>query len=342
MNLALICGGKSYEHDISILSTIQIYKGLNKNKYNNIYILYCDLNNDFYLIKNPDINDFINKKHKISFVKKGFKISKKINKIDYALIIMHGSYGEDGKINSFLEFYDIIYINNDVKASLKCLSKIRMKEILFENNIKSLEYQVVNINNYNKINIIYPVILKCDNLGSSIGIEVCNNNDEYIKACHKLFLYDDYILIEPYLTDFIEYNIACKKKVEGIVLSNIEEIKKNDLIYSFNEKYKNNNINKIINPNIDEKINNKLKEITLKVYDLFELDYVCRFDFILKENILYLNEINNIPGSLSYYLFNQSIDEHIHDLIKIKLYKINNNHKLNIKSNLLEYKSSSK
>jgi D-alanine-D-alanine ligase len=217
-----------------------------------------------------------------------------------------------------------------------------MKEILFENNIKSLEYQVVNINNYNKINIIYPVILKCDNLGSSIGIEVCNNNDEYIKACHKLFLYDDYILIEPYLTDFIEYNIACKKKVEGIVLSNIEEIKKNDLIYSFNEKYKNNNINKIINPDIDEKIKNKLKEITLKVYDLFELDYVCRFDFILKENILYLNEINNIPGSLSYYLFNQSIDEHIHDLIKIKLYKINNNHKLNIKSNLLEYKSSSK
>lgn len=306
MNVGVFFGGKSVEHEISIITALGAINAL-KNKYN-VYPVYLDKDNNFYLLDvNIDINSFNSLKRKKIRFSKG-----KINKIplDVAVLCFHGSYGEDGRVSGMLDLYDIVHTGSNTTSLAICQDKIFCKQIL----------------KYNKIGVIeetedFPCILKAANLGSSIGIMVVNNGKEFIEALNEVKKYDYRILREEYLENFREMNIAVVTDGINYDFSNIEEVYKNKDILSYEDKYLSKSdlkSNRDIPAKIDKKLENEIKEIAMKTCEVLNIRGVIRIDFLIKEQI-YVNEINSIPGSLSYYLWDTKYLELLEKVIKIAL-----------------------
>jgi len=323
INLAVIFGGKSCEHEISILTANQIIACLNKEKYR-IIPIYITKDQRFYRLNNFNINLFKDRKRlkksmqEISFTKKGFMAGRKKNLIDVAILSMHGTNGEDGSIQALLNFFDICYLGSDLISCALSQDKVFMKQILKQNDVKVLDYQFL----YEKektdfiLNLQLPVIVKACNLGSSIGIEIIRSETELKEKLHTVFRYDKKVLFEPYIADFREFNIAVCNFNREIICSKVEEVKKTNDILDFTNKYQGSKDLRIIPAEIDSGLQIKIEEIAKKVYSLMDFETFVRFDFMYFNNELYLNEVNTTPGSLSYYLWDKSFNEMLD--IKIK------------------------
>ena len=348
LNVGILFGGRSVEHDISIITALQIYENIDKSKYN-VIALYLNNNNEIYTgnkyfslatFKKP-IND---KPHILTFYKDTYILQsltqkfKKRLKIDVIFNSVHGMGVEDGTTAGFLEFVGIPYTSPSILGSAICQDKAYTKEILKDLNIQTIDYLIIknedklNLNNLTK-NLTYPKIVKPAHLGSSIGIAVVYNQEQLIKELQKALIYDDKIIIEDYIENFKEYNVAVYKRKNKYITSSIEIIeKKNEILY-FDEKYishhKDTNHKILKDKDLIEQIN----EIVIKTYEHLDLNGVVRFDFI-QSNELYLNEINTIPGALANYLFKDkdlSFSVLIDEQIKQALY-VNNKQKRIIKS----------
>ena len=185
--------------------------------------------------------------------------------------------------------------------------------------------------NYKKID--FPCIVKPACLGSSIGINIAHNKNELKKYVDLAFQFDNKILLEKAFTDFYELNISVRLKNGEIVLSQIEKPLKQDELLSFNDKYLSNGKSKVgfgaskgmtslkreIPAHIDLDIKKTLEDYARSVYDLFDLKGIVRIDFIVSENKVYVNEINTIPGSLSFYLWNETQTNLLNDEINLAL-----------------------
>lgn len=319
-NLAIICGGNSLEREISILSGLKIYKELRKND------VYCilieqDIDHNFYLIEEVDEYYHQNKKKKGYFIKKGnnnyFKIGFKKYYFEQVFLLVHGKNVEDGTLKSYFDNINIPCLSEDLYNGGIIQNKLFFKYFLSKSKISYIQYQKLYKYEYqNKIkelkNEKYPLIVKPSKLGSSIAINRVNNHEELIKALEEAFLYDDLVLIERYIERKKEYNIALLGYQNEIEFSNIEEVNDNDSILSFYDKYdySKNNKKRIISPSIDFSIEEKIKKTSRKIFEELNLCGIIRFDFIfdLDNNHLYINEVNLIPGSLSYYLFADKFD----------------------------------
>ena len=308
MNIAIIYGGKSVEHEISVITALGAYEAL-KDKYE-VSLLYFNKSNELFLLEEPI---FINNKKpiKISLINGGYMCKKHKKRLDMAILCTHGGAMEGGGLQGLLELYNICYTGSDHITSSILIDKIFTKEILKNNDIPVVEYTYSK----NVINYSMPCIVKPSRLGSSIGIKVCYDNLE--KSIIEGLEFDERVLIEKYLKEFKEYNIAVLSGDE-VVLSNIEEVYKSDDILSYDDKYKSKSDKRIIPAIIDEKIENEIKEIALKSTKILNIKGVVRFDF-LYDGKLYLNEINSIPGSLAYYLFDISYLDLLENLMKIAL-----------------------
>lgn len=160
-------------------------------------------------------------------------------------------------------------------------------------------------------NLKYPIILKPNSLGSSIGVCVIYSNEQLIDKLEELFMLDDYVIMEKCLENFIELNIALIKYKKDIIVSEIEKVS-NSKVLTYNDKYLNenkslNHSNKELPANIDDNLKNLIIESAKKIYLDLQMSLIVRIDFLYdrNENQLYFNEINNIPGSLAFYLFSQ-------------------------------------
>ena len=348
--IAVFFGGKSVEHEISIITAIQAMENIDRNKYDvvPIYVskenkLYTNI--DFLEIKAfHDLNKVINQNNEIYLEKKGNKVLIKktynnvfkknvLSEIDLFFLIVHGQNVEDGTLTGFLKMYDLPIVGPSVLAGAIGQDKAVMKDILQVNEIPQVKYLKFNDNDdYDVINekikqkLNYPVILKPANLGSSVGIEVCRNEYELENKLNEVFSYDKKIVIEEFLEKFREMNISLYGNYKKINVSCIEEVKKNDEILSYDDKYLANgkkmggmeNITKEIPANISEELKIKIENIAKKAYEVLNCNSLIRIDFMINGNQIYLNEINTIPGSLSYYLWenkNIAYRDLINDLI---------------------------
>lgn len=327
-NLALIFGGVSSEHDVSIVSALQAQNYVDHDYYNVIPI-YISQNSKWYVGKQlNDIANFANlnlkKLKEVTFVfgsnnlhQKTLIGFRKKQKIDCALVVMHGQNGEDGKVMSVLDLCGIPYTSANPTESGICLDKSLFKMVL--NGLKVNNVKGVTLFDYLYYEnperclteaeaIEYPLIVKPATQGSSIGITVCNNRQELEKALNVSFNLATKTLIEKYLNNITEVNVAIVKDGNKLVVSELEQpIKHNDIL-SFENKYLNesqniDSISRIIPAKIDKKIRTKIIDTAKYVYSQIGLKGVVRFDFIVCENKVYLNEVNTIPGSLAYYLF---------------------------------------
>ena len=307
MEVGILFGGKSFEHDISIITANTIYHIL-KEKYN-IHLLYINQNGRFKYLKKMDIKQFVEKKklRDFSFVFGGIRCGIKREKLDVIINVMHGINGEDGLASVISNLYNIPFVGTSHIPAGVLMDKHFTYAILLENNIKVLETNFLikdeKIKDYS-----FPLIIKPARLGSSIGINICNDLTEFENRLNESFKYDNKVIIQPFINCFREVNQAIYFYNNDYVLSNIEEVFKKDEILSFKDKYEDVKISRKKRFISDLTLIEKINAISKKIYALFELSGVVRIDYMIIDDEIYVNEINTTPGSLSFYLFDNSSD----------------------------------
>jgi D-alanine-D-alanine ligase len=310
MKIAIVCGGNSFEHEISIVSAISI-KNILKEE---LIFIFLDKDREFYLIEknNMKSNFFSSGKYKNSkklhldskgFNKKSLLSNRKIV-FDVLINLVHGRDGEDGKLSSLFELYNIPFIGPRPEASVVSYNKFLTKCYAKSLNIDVLDYQTMHISDKDKkCNIKLPVIIKPLRLGSSLGVSVVNKQDELDYAFDVAFEFDDDILIEPFIKQVKEYNLAGLKSNE-FIFSIIEEPKK-DTFLDFDKKYLDFSRTTLVNrANLSEDLELKIKNTFKIIYNNMFNGAIIRCDFFIINNKVFLNEINPIPGSMANYLFN--------------------------------------
>ena len=316
MNVGLVFGGPSVEHDISIITATQIYASIDKKKYT-ILPIYYSKNKTFHLLKKmPCANNFqegVKLSEEVFITRLGVKIKGKIAKIkplDCIVGAFHGKNTEGGELAGFFETLGIPYSFNSVLGASIGQDKIIMKKVLKNDEIPVLPFIEISYEKYIKneeemiskiTNLSFPVIVKPSMLGSSIGIKKVYNEIELKKALNNAFKYDEFLIVEKALTKYKEFNCAIMENL----LSDIEEVEVNDEIFTFEDKYQTKKSKHVLPALIDNKLKEEIYDLTLKTSNSLRNESIARIDFLydLEENKLYVNEINTIPGALSYYLF---------------------------------------
>lgn len=309
MKSAILFGGSSFEHEISIVSAITMKKVLRKSK---LVFIFVDGDRDFYLIE----NDAMKSKHfssgeykkskKLTLKKGGFFAegmlgSKKVA-FDVALNLIHGRDGEDGKIASLMEFYGIPFISPRMEASALSYNKLYTKFLAENLGVKVVPYQHLSKNDDRTLSLEYPVIVKPVRLGSSIGVSIVKEHSALDYALDVAFEFDNDVVIEPFIEGVKEYNQAgCK--TDAWELSIVEEPQKEEFL-DFDKKYMDfSRDSQVLAADISETMKEKIQESFKKIYDPLFLGSIIRCDFFVVDGEVLLNEINPIPGSMANYLF---------------------------------------
>jgi len=348
-SIAVLFGGRSAEHEISIITALQAISAMDTLKYTIVPVYVSTqgkwytgkelLHKAFYhnltvnlpkvtevtLLPDPTIGGLLLKQKDGSFN------SKKIP-IDVYFLAFHGQQGEDGAIQGLLELADATHTGSGLLASAIAMNKYFCKKIL-ENHaipvlpgvlIKKTEAQQSLPDVIKKICHTqglenFPLFVKPCNLGSSIGISIAHDIPSLQASLAEAFKYDREAIVEPCIPQLREINVSV---MDGNPpqISVLEIPVSSGKVLTYEDKYlrggKKNasssgmaGLSRIINPpDLDPQIKTELCEYALKSYQLLNCSGICRFDFIhdLNHNKLYFNELNPLPGSFSYYLWEKN------------------------------------
>lgn len=303
-------------------------------------------------------------KNVVLYYKKGrFVLQKKnfprtiVTDVDIVFPIVHGTNVEDGGLQGYLQTIGIPFVGGDVYASVVGQDKVYMKDIWKEAKLPitnyvwfyDIDYKQSSEQVVKKIEkLSYPVIVKPATTGSSVGISVCGNRNELIDAIDDAIQYDKKILIEEVVENLKEVNIAVMGNYEHQRVSEIEEVLSSHKFLTYADKYIGGGKGKLnggkvpmkssskgmasadrkVPANINGKLRKEVEEVAVEAFKVLGSSGNCRIDFLIDEDKgkVYINEINSIPGSLAYYLwepigvdFSSMLDEMIQ--IGVKDYK---------------------
>ncbi len=309
-NIAVLFGGRSVEHEISILTGLQVLHALDKERFNIVPVYICE-NGKWWTGKQLWDKDFYKN---INFKKlKNFGFKK--HEIDVYFPAFHGTYGEDGSIQGFFEILNKPYVGPRVLAAAISMSKSATKQICLANKIPVLDYVLFSRDNWDigdASHLQYPLFVKPNNLGSSIGVSSAKDEHQLQLAIAGAFIFDDQVIVEPMIRNLLEINCA----VFNNKISSLEEPKKDADILSFEQKYLKSskkisfggmaNMQRVLNPkSISLEQKEQIQNYSQKIYQILDGSGVWRIDYLIDKdkNQIYLNEINSIPGSLAYYLW---------------------------------------
>ena len=319
-DVLLLFGGHSYEHEVSCKSAKNIYNNINKNIFN-VTSVYVSKTNDWYIFDN-NFNDI-----NISMLKKVSNIIEFLKKFDCVFNIIHGCDGEDGKYISLFEILNIKYVGPNHLSSMICMNKHITKVILDKNKIRQVKYVLYNgsLKEIEK-KLNYPLIVKPSSGGSSIGISKVNDRVELNKAIKNAKKFDNNIIIEEFITG-LELECAVLQENEKIHVSTIGQIKPSREFYDYDDKYIINSSKTIIPAYISENTANKIKKISKKVFTILNCKDLARIDYFYdyKNDIIYLNEINTLPGFTNISMYPKLLEFDGYSYEKIITTLINNN-----------------
>lgn len=338
-------GGRSCEHEVSVITALQAFENLNKEKYEVIPIyvskagdFYCEArsllhtNPKFLNIKNyQDIDSLLLSSTKIIITKNGFfswGLVKKFTPLDLAFPLFHGSFGEDGAFQGLMEISQIPYAGFDVTNAALSMDKVAQKALFLSLGLslgKYLSFKRFDwIKNKNKVlaeiksKLKFPMIVKPAALGSSIGINRAADIDSLNFGIEVATFYDDKILIEEAFENIIEVNCSALG-YEDIKASVCEMPNASSDVLSFADKYQKGggkgskgagmaSLSRIIPAPISSSLTKKIQEATIKIFKAMDGCGVARVDYFAdkKNEKFWVNEINSPPGSLSFYLWEKS------------------------------------
>ncbi|MBE7084172.1 MAG: D-alanine--D-alanine ligase [Clostridiales bacterium] len=314
-------GGQSVEHDVSIITGVMTLNSIDKLKYEALPV-YVTKSGDW--VTGKELYDLDNYKKldnkklsKVSVIAgenrlyeiKGKRLYK-LTEVAVAINCMHGERGEDGSLAGLLSMCNIPLASPDMLSSAVAMDKAFTKIVAKALKIKVLPS--VTVNSASEVNELedlqYPLLVKPNKLGSSIGVNKADTKEELERAVEYALRYGEAVIIEPCLEDFIEINCAVyRKKDDEIRVSECERPIGKGKVLSFDDKYESGT--RIFPADIDKKISDKIKNITKKIYQTLGFIGVIRIDYFVLGGKVYLNEINSVPGSLSYYLFCDTLKE---------------------------------
>lgn len=334
LNVGVIFGGKSVEHEVSIITAIQSMEHINKEKYEviPIYITkdlewytggclkYIDTFKDFDLIKRyaKKVN-LVNKEGRY-ILQKANLIKKEICELHLAFPIVHGSNIEDGSIQGYLNLIGIPYVGSSIYSSVMAQDKVFMKQVLQANNIPVTKYVwfIERFYRNKKEELFkqidelkYPLIIKPATLGSSVGIEMITQKEEIDSTIERAFKFDSKVVIEEKIEDLIEYNCAVLLTENGNITSEIEEVKSSKSILEYGDKFltddslEDSSIKRTCPAVISEKLRKEIETYSLAVFKLLNMRGTARIDFLFdnKTKKLYVDEVNSIPWCFSHHLW---------------------------------------
>lgn len=304
IKLGLIYGGVSTEHEVSISSYESIIKNIHKDKY--------------------EITSFYISKDGTWFTdgKRTKDVFNSLKEMDCVFPILHGKNGEDGNIAGMLEIIGVSYVGCKTLSSAICMDKVITKKLLEKANISVAKYMFIKKINDNfywvqdnydyvlldkeildlSVSTIlnYPVVVKPSRSGSSIGVSAANDYLELENAINEASIYDDKILIEEFI-DGKELEVAVLGN-NDFVVSNIGNIIPDEIVYSYNSKYKGNSKTVVLNT-IEENLESKIKNIVLTTYKMLDCSGLARVDLFLIGNEVLVNEVNTMPGFTSISMY---------------------------------------
>ena len=357
--VAVIFGGRSVEHEVSVITGLQVIENIDEEKYealpvyiskdgkwytgesllqfknfktNNLKdlkeIVMTPINNDLYLYSHPG-------------EKAGLFGKKYAEKIDIVFPALHGTYGEDGSLQGLFELVNIPYVGGGVLASSVGMDKILMKDVFKANELPVVDYTWFYRSKWeeNKTEVLqmikeklqYPMFVKPANLGSSVGISKAKDDESLEKAIEIAIRYDRKIIVEKAVENPREINCAVMGYDDNIMASLCEEPLGWQDLLSYEDKYVKSNMKngkgerRKIPADIPENTRKAIEDIAMKSFQVIDGRGNSRIDFLLdKDNNIYVNEINTLPGSIAYYLwegkgisFKKLVDKMIDIALKI-------------------------
>ncbi|MGO2082295.1 D-alanine--D-alanine ligase [Vagococcus sp.] len=312
MKISLIYGGKSAEHDVSILSAFSILKAIYYNYYE-VQAVYIDKSGNW--LKGPLFKEAPKSEEELHLTLDNAQpISPSDLKEKNTIIfpVLHGPNGEDGTVQGLFEVLDMPYVGAGVLASACAMDKIIAKQIFQQVGIPQLPYVAVTKLEYETSaqdvckkcegTLIYPMFVKPANMGSSVGINKASNHEELLKAIEEAFHYDRRVVIEQGV-DARELEIAVLGNDE-IRTTKAGEIVKDVAFYTYESKYIDNQVKLQIPAEVTDELHEKMQNYAEKAYQALDGSGLSRCDFFLTSNgEVFLNEINTLPGFTPFSMY---------------------------------------
>lgn len=325
IRLGVIFGGRSGEHEVSLRSARSVIQELDKSKYELIPIAITKSGQWLAgsdALDRMEAGDLSGLEPVCLFPRPGdstlYRITESeplepLYELDSIFPVLHGTFGEDGTLQGFLEMAEIPYVGAGVLASSVAMDKGLFKDVMEARNIPIVEFTIVNSSDFtNGMQEVlddaegvgpYPLFVKPANLGSSVGITKCRNRSDLLEGLLDGARYDRRVLIERGVeAREIEVSVLGNEVPEASITG---EIIPGDEFYSYKAKYIDDTSELIIPAPIDDGVAEKIRDIAIHAYTAIDGAGMARIDFLLEKgtNEVFLNEINTIPGFTSISMY---------------------------------------
>ena len=318
INIALFFGGRSAEHEVSLLSARSIFQAFDQAKYN-IFPIAISKKGFFRTLKKSEEILLSNQKM-VSEISRNNILPPEVldfleKKVDLVFPVLHGPYGEDGKIQGFLDTLNIKYIGCDLTSSAVGMDKAVMKQVFAYYNIPQSKFNLLTKAEFDNQksaklferfaeNLSLPFFIKPANMGSSIGISRVKDLSFFKKALTEAFIYDKKLILESCVSG---------REIESAVLGLGTEIKVSvpgEIVsthdfYDYQAKYEDQSTELIIPADISPAAQKKIKELSIQAFKAVGAEGISRLDFFVDEDTeqILVNEINTMPGFTKFSMY---------------------------------------
>ena len=303
-NIAIIAGGYSSELEVSLQSVETIYNHLSKEKYNSYVVI---INPDGWNVRIKETFLPINK-NDFTFTLDGNKI-----RFDCVYLTIHGTPGEDGKLQGYLDMLQIPYNCSNQKSSALTFDKWACNQVLANNNISVSKSILFNDRSamFNTKEIVkelgLPCFVKPNDGGSSFGISKVKEEIQLIPAINQAFAEGNEVMIESFM-DGKEVTCACYKLGDDLYTLPLIEIVSENEFFDYEAKYEGFS-QEICPARVSEEIKNNVQALTKKIYQLLGLNGIIRVDYMLVNNKPFVIEVNTAPGMSAASLVPQMVEK---------------------------------
>jgi D-alanine-D-alanine ligase len=326
INVILVCGGKSTEHEVSIKSAKSIYDAIDKEKYN---VIPVEITKNGSWVTGSEVHQLLSGEKELNktFLKISLlpdptskhlvqikqsnnqKIVNISGEVSVVFPVLHGPMGEDGTIQGLLEMANVAYVGAGVLGSALGMDKVKQKEIFSLHKIPIVEYDWFRrsdwkVDNAKIIHRIekyfknkYPLFTKPANAGSSVGISKAHNLLELKQGIIEALIYDNKVIVEKGLEGIteIEVSVIGNNKPQASVCGEI--IPANEF-YDYEAKYESQKTELMIPAQIKPEISQEIRDLAIDAFKAIDITGLARVDFFLNQKTgqIWLNEVNTMPG----------------------------------------------
>ncbi len=296
--IAIVCGGDSSEHDVSLRSAKGLYSFFDKERYN-VYIV--DIKGQDWHVELHDGTTAKIDRNDFSFMENGKTVF-----FDYAYITIHGTPGENGILQGYFELIQLPYSTSGVLVEAMTFDKFVLNQYLKSYGVSVAESLLIRRGYEHLVSdddilsrVGMPCFVKPANDGSSFGVSKVKNIDQLAPALRKAMMESDEVMVESFL-DGVEITVGCYKTREKSVIFPITEVVTHNEFFDYDAKY-NGQVEEITPARISDDVARRASEITSAIYDILHCNGIIRIDYIITKNSdgsnkINMLEVNTTPG----------------------------------------------